>query len=251
MQNENETETWERPSFYAVIPADVRYSQEVTANAKLLFAEITALCNKTGTCWASNKHFSELYNVNVTTVSDWVSQLVAAGFVSTKVVKGSTGSRRYLRIVADPLREIPKGASENSDDSNTKTNKSLNGDLVKKKDELLSLVNKVTGRNFRTLPEKGSKKTLDLFTFGEIEAALTALKSDSWHAPKLKELSIDYFIRSTTIDKFKDMGIAAKPADFSGTDSATGKSYYKGTEITIENQEEITRLRMGETDGTQ
>lgn len=75
------------------------------------------------------------------------------------------------------------------------------------------LVNEVTGRNFRTLPERGVKKTLDAFTLDEIRAALTALAADSWHKPKLKELSIDYFIRSTTIDKFKDTKPNTKPVD--------------------------------------
>jgi hypothetical protein len=77
--------------------------------------------------------------------------------------------------------------------------------LEKSKSALLILVNEVTGRSFRTLPERGVKKTLDAFTLDEIRAALTALAADSWHKPKLKELSIDYFIRSTTIDKFKDI----------------------------------------------
>jgi len=94
---ENETVAWERPAYWAVIPADVRYSTELTANAKLLYGEITALANKTGTCWAGNKYFSDLYGVNTDTVSRWVNELAAAGFITTKVNK-SKGNQRYIRV---------------------------------------------------------------------------------------------------------------------------------------------------------
>jgi hypothetical protein len=67
---------------------------------------------------------------------------------------------------------------------------------------LLALVNKVIGREFRVLPERGVKKTLDAFSLVEIELALTALARDDWHHERIKELKLDYFIRSTTIDKF-------------------------------------------------
>ena len=74
----------QEPSYYAIIPANVRYA-DISANAKLLYGEITALTNKEGYCWASNKYFADLYKVSSRTVSDWVKQLKAGGFISCEI----------------------------------------------------------------------------------------------------------------------------------------------------------------------
>lgn len=97
-----------KKSYYAVIPANVRYDQELTPNAKLLYGEITALCNQEGYCWANNSYFAELYNVSNTTISKWISQLVVKGYI-TREINYKEGSRevdkRYLRISDHPIEE--------------------------------------------------------------------------------------------------------------------------------------------------
>ena len=95
-------------SYYAIIPATVRYNERLSPNAKLLYGEITALCNKEGYCWASNPYFAKLYKKNVTTVSAWVSQLEREGFIYREV----DGKDRKIY-----LRENPKGASEKAEAS--------------------------------------------------------------------------------------------------------------------------------------
>ena len=73
-------------SYYAIIPANVRYDKELTPNAKLLYGEITALCNEKGYCWASNVYFAELYKVSKTSISKWISQLTAKGYITSKII---------------------------------------------------------------------------------------------------------------------------------------------------------------------
>ena len=73
----------EQPNYYAILSAEVRYDENLTANAKLLYAEITALLNMNGECFATNKYFSNLYKKSIVTVSKWVSELVSNGYITT------------------------------------------------------------------------------------------------------------------------------------------------------------------------
>lgn len=95
-------------SYYAIIPANVRYDTELTPNAKLLYGEITALCNERGYCWATNAYFSKLYGVSNTSISKWINSLVQRGYISSELIyKEGTKQieNRYLRIVTEPIQE--------------------------------------------------------------------------------------------------------------------------------------------------
>ena len=90
-----------KPNYYAILTSEVRYNQNLTPNAKLLYAEITALINMNGVCFASNSYFANLYGKSKTTVSKWVSELVKEGFVEVKLTykEGSKEiDNRYITI---------------------------------------------------------------------------------------------------------------------------------------------------------
>jgi len=94
--------------YYAIIPADVRYDARLTPNAKLLYGEITALCNEKGFCWAMNGYFAELYSVSKVSVSKWVGSLRDCGYIECEVqYKEGTKqiTNRYIRL-ATPIKEI-------------------------------------------------------------------------------------------------------------------------------------------------
>lgn len=76
----------EKPSYYSIIPAKVRYDEELRPNEKLLYGEITALANKHGYCTAGNAYFADLYKVNKKTVSDWVSHLRKKGYIEEDII---------------------------------------------------------------------------------------------------------------------------------------------------------------------
>ncbi len=111
----------EQPNYYAIISAEVRYDKNLTANAKLLYAEITALLNINGECFATNKYFANLYGKSTVTISKWISELVANGYISTHYIyKGGTKEieRRYIRKLKGGIKENFKGGiKENFKDS--------------------------------------------------------------------------------------------------------------------------------------
>lgn len=94
--NENE-----KKSYYAIIPANVRYDKDLTANAKLLYGEITALSNEKGYCWATNKYFADLYGVYPTTISKWIKLLKDKNYISIEIIYKRDSleiENRYIRI---------------------------------------------------------------------------------------------------------------------------------------------------------
>ena len=63
------------PCYFSVLPSKVRYDDSLCPNEKLLFSEISSLCNKNGYCFANNEYFAKLYKVHKNTVSKWISHL--------------------------------------------------------------------------------------------------------------------------------------------------------------------------------
>ncbi|MCU7201579.1 DnaD domain protein [Turicibacter sanguinis] len=102
-------------SYYAIIPANVRYDEELPPNTKLLYGEITALANERGYCWASNEYFATLYKVNKKTISNWVSLLVKKGYIYSQIIyKESTKAVAERRLfIHPPIHEKMEGWEEN------------------------------------------------------------------------------------------------------------------------------------------
>ena len=84
----------EMPNFYAVIPADVRYDEDLSSTAKLLYAEISALANSKGYCFATNAYFAQLYKLTTRNVANIISQLAKKGYI--EVVNGNSKKRKIF-----------------------------------------------------------------------------------------------------------------------------------------------------------
>lgn len=150
----------QQKAYYAIIPANVRYDKDLVPNAKLLYGEITALCNEKGYCWASNQYFAELYNVSDRTIKNWISQLADKGYIQ-RSVKYREGTKeieqRKLFIgrennfttpgnyVPDPRENNFTTPSENNFPvNNTSINNTFNNtNIYKKKKQKSETVNSV------------------------------------------------------------------------------------------------------------
>lgn len=95
----------EKPNYYSVLPANVRYDQDLQPNAKLLYSEITSLCNHNGYCFAGNNYFAKLYNVDKATISRWISKLANKKHIFIKMIKNKTTGAIEKRIIC--LGNIP------------------------------------------------------------------------------------------------------------------------------------------------
>lgn len=142
------TEQKENPTYYAVIPANVRYDKRLKANEKLLYGEITALCSKEGKCWASNSYFAELYSVSTVSISQWIKNLIECGYLEREIVyrEGTKEIlKRYIRILNDPIKEnlntyirnLNDPIKENFKDNNINTN-NIKDNIIKENIDILS-----------------------------------------------------------------------------------------------------------------
>ena len=79
----------EKPNYYAILPAEVRYSKELSPMERLLYAEITCLCNHKGYCWATNNYFGNLFDRHGKTISKCISNLSKFGFIKIQIIKNN------------------------------------------------------------------------------------------------------------------------------------------------------------------
>ena len=119
-----------RPSYWAVLPAAIRYDAEIPASAKLLYAEISALTDQRGYCWASNAYFEGLYGLSERTIVRLIRALEKAGYIRI-LEAGGGAARRKIAAGINPLANpstadavplpLGKGGSAETPDKNVST----------------------------------------------------------------------------------------------------------------------------------
>ena len=96
----------EKPGFWAVLPASVRYDEELSSSAKLLYAEISSLTGETGYCYARNAYFEQLFGITERTVSRLIRELAGRGYLRIEDGAGGKESRRLYAGI-NPLAAPP------------------------------------------------------------------------------------------------------------------------------------------------
>jgi len=170
-------------SYYAIIPADVRYDDSLTPNAKLLYGEITALCNEKGYCWASNQYFGKLYKVSNVTISKWVNQLKRAGYIFVQMSANQHGTERRIAIKESNL------PNQKTDTNKGVLKKSLKGSLRKVKGGLKEKFIHNSTDNIKKNNKKSSSE----------EIFINFFKNQNSNADTITS----YLVKTTTIPKEK------------------------------------------------
>lgn len=89
----------EKPNYYSILPAIVRYDIDLTDKAKLIYSEITSLANKTGECWANNEYFMKLFAISESTIIRIIRQLKRKNYIDINYIYKENSKEIKQRII--------------------------------------------------------------------------------------------------------------------------------------------------------
>lgn len=149
----------ERPGYYGILPASIRYDKNLKPMEKIMYSELTALSNKNGYCNATNSYFAELYEVSKNTVSLWISDLEKAGYIKTKLMyEAGTKNIKERRIyISDPITKNNDTYHEKEVDPITKNNDTP---ITKNREDNNTSIN-----NTRLILKENKKEKIELVAF--------------------------------------------------------------------------------------
>ena len=194
-------------SYWSIIPAEVRYDKKLKDKAKLLYGEISALCNEYRYCWATNKYFADLYGVSKETISRLLADLKKHGYIEIKLEYDNNTKQIKRRLIylltktSVGIDEMVKNPiDEKVKENNTSINNTINIliDFYNKLDKFPKIKKLTKGRINKIkirLKDVGYDNLIKAFEIGSKSDFLTGkVKNSNWKA------DLDWFI--ATVSKF-------------------------------------------------
>ncbi len=188
----------QKPSYYSILTAEVRYHPNLSPFDKLLYSDITSLTNKKGYCNATNKYFSKVFNKSISTISRAIATLSDNGFVHTKLIKDDNNEIVERKIFLKETTPIPmgknahtpiskndyRGIGKNAQYNNTsKNNTSINIEKINKKEKLIiPTIEKIDEHMNQYIVGKG----LQVNTMSDAESFFMYYESNGWYVGKNK-----------------------------------------------------------------
>ena len=107
--------TVSKPENYILIPAEVKNCKELKPIEKLIFGDITCLCNQKGYCWAGNRYFAELYQISKRSVSRYINHLKELNFITAVVERDANKKviKRTIKINDNPIEKTDSTSGQN------------------------------------------------------------------------------------------------------------------------------------------
>ena len=215
----------EKPNYYSILTADVRYDKELKANEKLLFSEITALSNKYGYCTASNGYLADLYDVKKTTVSHWLIHLKEKNYIRIEIERNDKKEiiSRKIYPVSNPIVQKSNRYSTNNQDPIVQKSKenitSINNINISDKDnsesnntnrfnysKFINSINEEANTNFRN--SSNNRKLIharlaDGYTEEELIKVIK-FKANQWkdNEKMKKYIALTTLLRPSNFDKY-------------------------------------------------
>ena len=198
----------ERPSYYAIIPANVRYDKRLKPIERLLYGEITALTTKEGYCFATNGYFAELYECTKVSISNYVSKLEECGYIRTEYDEGHNRKiyltegikNSFNTLLKENLRPI-KNSFNHSNTSNNTNNNYEKKESEPQKNDFEEVAKEYDKRYPMTLSSYKAQQLSDILENYGKEAVLFAIR-ESLSANAKKPIE---YIRSVAMNKAREM----------------------------------------------
>lgn len=151
--------------YWAVLPANIRYHTELTQTAKLLYAEVSALAQADGYCWATDTYLAETLGCSVATVTRSLRKLRDLGFIRCEKTTNAKGTERHIFCGVFAM----KGGMVKNDDTVDDTLKNDDTPTVKNDDTPPSTQynRNIKSKNIRARKEKNHSP--------EVEAAINSI----------------------------------------------------------------------------
>lgn len=134
----------DKPNYYSILPATVRYDKDLTDKAKLIYSEITSLANKTGECWVSNEYLMNLFNTSSRTINRIIKQLKEKQYINIEYIHNGSSKEIEKRIIkilggdkndTTSCQNCPEGTDKNVAENNKYMNNNRK-EIYKEKKEL-------------------------------------------------------------------------------------------------------------------
>lgn len=208
----------ERPSYFSILTADVRYDKRLSASEKILYSEITALTNKEGYCYATNGYFAKLYDCTEKTISIQISNLAKCGYISVMIEDGYK-RKIYINMgdlqkcntpieknVIPPLQKCNTPPLQKCKDNNTSINNTNNNYEKKEesepqKNDFEEVAKEYDKRYPMTLSSYKAQQLSDILENYGKEAVLFAIR-ESLSANAKKPIE---YIRSVAMNKAREL----------------------------------------------
>lgn len=222
----DEKKLTEKPGYYAVIPASVRYDKSLSPNAKLLYGEITALLNFKNKCFATNAYFARLYEISEVQVSRLIKQLVDGKHVFTEMSVTPKGTERLIYIALNINDNTPlikndnRGVIKNDKHNNKSIN---NASLFDNKEDadfcFIKEFNTLRNSKFQlTIKSKWRENLRERLREGYkvkdiIEALKNAMASEYHAKNNFNDLTPEFITRQDKLEKYANFIPTKKEED--------------------------------------
>lgn len=97
-------------NYFAIIPATVRYDKNLSPTLKLLYAELTALSNKYGYCFATNSYLADLFTCSIRSIQNYLLLLKKYKYIDVILIYAENsneviGRRIYIQELSETTKK--------------------------------------------------------------------------------------------------------------------------------------------------